>query len=116
MPFLWFGSDNWVKDLDAQLDRIEKKLDKLTSNIARMEIAAMAQYDAELTALEAQAQANADIEDSAAQTLVAVSDLVAQLKQQGTDPATAARISALASALKAHGDPLGAAVAATPTS
>ena len=115
MPFFWFGSDNWARDLGAQLDRIEKKLDNVTTNLSRMERAAMAQYDAELTALEAQAQANADIEDSAAQTLAAVSELVAQLKQQSTDPATAARITALASALKSHGDGLGAAVAATPT-
>jgi ATP/maltotriose-dependent transcriptional regulator MalT len=116
MAFFWYFSDAWAKALNAQIDRIENKLDVIIKDLTRMEKAAMAQYDAELTALEAQAKANEDIEDSATATLAAVSQLVAALKTGQTDPATAARITALAEALKGHSDPLGAAVAATPTS
>jgi len=75
----------------------------------------MATVAENLDAAEAAAKANTDAEDSMIVVLNAVRSEVAALKAAGTDPTTAARIEALATALAARTPVLAAAaVANTP--
>lgn len=72
----------------------------------------MATVAENLAAAEAAAKANSDAEDSMIGILNAVRSEVAALKAAGTDPATAARIEALATALAARTPVLAAAAVA----
>lgn len=69
----------------------------------------MATVAENLAAAEAAAKANSDAEDSIIAILKAVEVEIAALKAAGTDPATAARIEALATALAARTPVLAAA-------
>jgi type IV secretory pathway TrbF-like protein len=91
-----------------RLDSIEDKLDQILEGeqiIMSMETDALDQA-------EAAAAANAAADDSAEQLLVTLSKMVADLKANTTDPATVARITALATAIKDRAERLGTAVAA----
>lgn len=72
----------------------------------------MSALDDALTQAEAAAKANSDADDSAEKLLVTISQMIADLKAAGTDPATLARITALSTALNARAAQLGTAVAA----
>jgi hypothetical protein len=53
-------------------------------------------------------------EDSAEAAFTRLADMIASLKDNATDPATAARITAAADGLRSRAEKLAAAVAATP--
>lgn len=108
------GAD--VRNIAARLDRIERKIDRLAITTDQTKRELHMAYEAELAALAAQAKANEDQEDSAVQVLGKLADIIAALKTTQTDPATAKAITDLAASLKAHADPLGEAIAASPQS
>jgi hypothetical protein len=95
-------------EVSARLDEISQKL----SLIIEKENLIMAAIDDALTQAEAAAKANSDADDSAEKLLVTISKMIADLKASGTDPATLARITALATALNSRAARLGAAVVA----
>ena len=105
----------WWDDVTARLARIEQKQDALMRVLLRTESEVLVAYEQELTALEAAAKQNSDTDDSVEQILVGVSQLVAALKSNQTDPATAKRITDLAAALTARSAQLGTAAANVPT-
>ncbi len=72
----------------------------------------MAAIDDVLAQAEAAARANSEADDAAEALLIAISKMIADLKAAGTDPATIARIQALADALNARAAQLAAAVVA----
>jgi hexokinase len=96
------------------LDRLEVLVTKL-GLIVQGEEKLMSEITDALDKAEAAAKANSEADDSAEQLITTLSGLVAQLKTQTTDPATATRINALADALTARAAQLGTAVAAAPT-
>ncbi len=106
----------WWDDTTARLTRIEQKLDSLMRVLSRTEKEVLVAYETELAAAEAAAKANSDIDDSVEQILITVTQLVADLKTAGTDPATAKRITDLAGSLQARAAQLAAAAASVPTS
>jgi hypothetical protein len=103
-------------DLVVQLARIEHNQHWIMRELLKTERAVQMAYEAELDAAEAAAKQNADTDDSVEQILKTVTDLVASLKTQQTDPATAKRISDLAAALTARASQLATAAATVPTS
>jgi hypothetical protein len=90
-----------------QLDRIERKLNMLTS-LVRMNLAGEVLIMADLTELETQVQATAAGEASA---VVLIQRIASQLEQNATDPA---KIREFAASLKTSADALAAAVVAVP--
>ncbi len=72
----------------------------------------MAAIDDVMAQAEAAARANSEADDAAEALLIAISKMIADLKAAGTDPATIARIQALADALNARAAQLAAAVVA----
>jgi hypothetical protein len=110
MSFWGYGWD----DLAAQLARIEQNQSTILRVLRRTEQEVLVAYEAELAAAEAAAKSNSDVDDSVEQILVAVTALVASLKTGSTDPATAKRITDLASALTARSAQLAAAAATVP--
>lgn len=108
--------DAKLDKLDRRLERIEPKIDMLGTLTTAIAKELHMAYEAEIAALTAQAKANEDAEDSAGQTLAKLSDIIAALKTSQTDPATAKAITDLAAQLKAHADPLAAAIVAAPQS
>jgi len=92
----------------SRLDDIEDKLDQI---IEGEQIIMSMETDA-LDQAEAAAAANAAADDSAEQLLITLSKMVADLKASTTDPATVARITALANAISGRAKQLGDAVAA----
>lgn len=103
------------RDFQLQFNRIEAKIDALMRELLKTERAIQVAYEAELDAAEAAAKQNSDTDDSVEQILVAVTALVASLKQAGTDPATAKRIADLTAALTARSSQLATAAASVPT-
>jgi hypothetical protein len=100
------------------LQHIDHKLDRMVdmlNQILKKEKDIMSAVDDALTQAEAAAKATTDQEDVIIGILTTVTKLINDLKA-GADPATVARITALASALDAKKDALAAAGAATPTS
>lgn len=72
----------------------------------------MTAIDDVLTKAEAAAKADSDAENAAETLLTTLSAQIAALKQDGSDPATVARIQALADGLTAKAAALAAAVVA----
>jgi hypothetical protein len=95
-------------DLLAELGAIHRKLDLI---LKRQEIEMSAITDA-LDKAEASAKANSDAEDAVMGLLTTLSAQIAALKTTQTDPATVARVQALADALSAKAAALSAAVVA----
>lgn len=91
----------WAVELDAKLDLIIHQGIKIMSAITDS-----------LDAAEAAAKANSDADDAAEALLVSISKAIADLKTNSTDPATVARITALATALHDRAAKLSAAVLA----
>lgn len=92
----------------SRLDEIEDKLDLILdkeNTIMSLETDALDQA-------EAAATANSAADDSAEKLLITISKMVADLKANATDPATVARITALATAINSRAKQLGDAVAA----
>ena len=94
---------------------VDYKLDEILRVLHRIEREVLVAYEAELTAAEAAAKANSDIDDSVEGVLAAVTALIAGLKNSQTDPATAKRITDLAAAVTARSAQLAAAAANVPT-
>ncbi len=100
---------------NTTLKRIERKLDlalTLLLQVRQGEGIIMSAIDDVLAQAEAAARANSEADDAAEALLVAISKMIADLKATGTDPATIARIQALADALNARAAQLAAAVVA----
>lgn len=95
---------------EVRLRNIDEKLDLILTN---QEMIMSLETEA-LDKLEASTAAINGAEDSAEAAFTRLADMIAALKTQTTDPATAARITAAADALRARADKLAAAVAATP--
>jgi len=93
------------------LDRLEALATKLDL-IMQGELVVMSEVTDALDRAEKAAADNSAADDSAEQLISTLSGLVAQLKTQTTDPATVARIDALATALTDRASRLGTAVAA----
>jgi hypothetical protein len=105
--------------LSRDLAPIHKKLDAIIGNqdrilaiLKRMEGEILMAYEAELTAAETAAKNNSNAEDSASALITTLAALVAQLNTGQTDPATSARITALATSIQARADAMAAAVVA----
>jgi hypothetical protein len=97
------------------LSRIEGKLDSLITNSRNLfkgELIIMSQLTDALDFAEAAATEDASADESAKGLLIALSEMVAKLKDGSTDPATVARITALASGIKERAGSLAAAVVA----
>jgi hypothetical protein len=95
--------------------RIERKVDRalfLLDLVLKQETKIMADIHEVLTNAEAAAKANSDAEDAAMALLTTLAKAIADLKATGTDPATVARIQALADGLNAKAAALAAAVVA----
>lgn len=107
----WKNTPPWVLELVIRLDQLA---DRLGYVLAKEEQLMSALTDA-LDRAEEAATANASADDAAEALLVTLSGLIADLKANGTDPATIQRIDTLATAIKARAAQLGTAVAATPT-
>ncbi len=101
-----------LRDIGDSQDRIIG----LLHQVLNMETEVMSQLDDALTAAEAAAKTTVDQEDVIIGILTVVTKLINDLKAGTTDPATVARIQALADALNAKTPALAAAGAATPTS
>ena len=97
-----------VSEVTDRLDVILKKLNL----ILHKEDHIMSVVTDALDQAEAAATANASADDSAEKLLVALSQQIADLKTNTTDPATVARISALATAINSRAAQLAAAVVA----
>lgn len=98
--------------VEARLRSVDRKLDLIIQNQENI----MASVKENLDVAEKAAHDNADAEDAIIVILDALKVEVAALKEAGTDPATASRIEALASALTARTPKLAAAaVAGTPS-
>ena len=95
-------------EVTDRLDDIANKLDL----VLHKEDTIMSLETDALDQAEAAAAANAAADDSAEQLLITLSKMVADLKASTTDPATVARIAALATAIKDRAARLGTAVAA----
>lgn len=91
-------------------ETIAKMLEPLNANMEKL----MSLESDALDALEAQTAAIAGAEDSAESAFLRLADQIASLKNSQTDPATAARITAAADALRDRAAKLAAAVAAVP--
>ena len=91
----------WAKPLFDKLDLVIAKENAIMSTLT----------DA-LDAAEAAAKANSDADDAAENLLKTIAAMVADLKNNQTDPATVERISALASALNTRASQLSTAVVA----
>lgn len=92
-----------------------RRLDALLRNqglIIHNEEIIMSALDDQLTQAEAAAKANADADDAAEKLLLQLAQMITDLKQNGTDPATLARITALSTALTNRASQLSAAVVA----
>ena len=98
-------------DIIARLTRIENKLDLLSVRLQHLELEVIMAYEAELTAAEAAATNEANAETAAENLLTTLSALITKLGT-GSDPATAARITALGTALQTRADALASAVVA----
>jgi hypothetical protein len=98
--------------IGAKIDALSAKIDLVIS----MEKTIMSDVSVALDGLEAQAKAIDGAEASAEASFTALAALIASLKTNTTDPATAARIQAVSDDLKARAAALAAAVAAAPTS
>jgi len=96
------------------IDRLEALVTKMTQ-LVQGEQQIMSDLTDALDRAEQAAAENSAADDSAEALLVTLSNLIAQLKTQTTDPATVQRINDLATALKDRASRLGTAVAATPT-
>lgn len=92
----------------ARLSVIDHKLDLISSK----EDAIMSLETDALDQAEAAAAANSAADDAAEALLVKIAALIADLKNNQTDPATVARINALSTALNARAAQLSAAVVA----
>lgn len=101
-----------IADMFDRLQRIEAGIFVLMRRTKRMEHEIMSAISDVLDQAEANAKAESDAEDAAIALLVTLSKAIADLKAAGTDPATVARIQALADGLKAKADALGAAIVA----
>jgi hypothetical protein len=93
------------------LRRLEVLSGKIDLVLLKENIIMSMETDA-LDQAEAAATANAAADDSAEQLLITLSKMVADLKANTTDPATVARITALATAISSRASQLGTAVAA----
>lgn len=110
----------WAGVLDEKLNRLLAGQSSIYQLIARNERAdlerdlqIMAGINEALDDLEAQTQAIDGAEESAEASFTRLADLIASLKDNQTDPATAARIQAAADNLRNKAASLAAAVAAT---
>ena len=92
----------------SALEAIHRKLDQILNR----ETIIMSELTDALDKIEASAAANSAADDAAEQLLKQLSEQIAALKTQTTDPATVARITALADNLNARAAQLGAAVVA----
>jgi hexokinase len=106
-----FWGDN-LDRIEHKLDRVLWKLNQVQQVLERTEREVLVAYEAELAAAEAAAKANSDAEDSAEGLFKQLADIIALLKQGTSDPATAARIQALADSINARAAQLAAAVVA----
>lgn len=92
-----------LADIQRRLQRIENKENQIMSVVTD-----------QLDALEANAKAINGADDAAEAAFTKLAQMIADLKTNSTDPATAARIQAVSDELKARAAKLAAAVAATP--
>jgi hypothetical protein len=97
-----------ANEVTAKLDAISKKLDL----VIKKETEIMGVVEDALTAAEAAAKNNSDVEDAGEALLVTLSKMIADLKAASTDPATAARITALSDAINSRAAQFGTALAA----
>ncbi len=98
---------------------LDNKLDAIIANqdaAKKRELKIMSDVTDALDQLETQAKAIDGAEASAEASFTALAALIASLKLPTTDPATAARITAVSNDLQAKAAALAAAVAAAPTS
>ncbi len=108
----WKNAPPWALEVKAQLFEIRAMLVLV---LQKENMIMSAESDA-LDQAEAAAKANSAADDSAEALLVTISQMIRDLQQNQTDPATAARINALATALNGRSSQLAAAVVAnTPT-
>lgn len=94
----------WAAELISKVDQLLNN----TEIIMSLETEALDKLEASTAAING-------AEDSAEAAFTRLADMIAALKTNTTDPATAARITAASDALRARADKLAAAVAATPT-
>lgn len=106
---MWIGQDEW-KYLIRRFDDIVIRL----SPIEAMENQIMTTVNQELDELEAQTRAIDSAEDSAEAAFTRLAAMIDGLKNNQTDPATAARIHAAADELRSRAARLAAAVDAAP--
>jgi hypothetical protein len=97
-----------LEEVIARLDRVETTLLNMFQKVGLMSV--------ELDQLTAQVKANTDAEDAAVIALngiaARIDAAVATATAAGASPATLAAITALSTDLKAHADPLAAAIVA----
>lgn len=97
----WEQAPPWAIELRQMLSLVLQKEDQIMT----------AESDA-LDQAEAAAKANSDADDAAEQLLTTIAAMVADLKNHQSDPATAARITALSDAINQRAAKLSAAVVA----
>jgi hypothetical protein len=104
----WQTAPAWALELREMLSLLLVRTEIITGNTETI----MSALDDALTQAETAAKANSDAEDAVETLLTTLSTQIANLKTTGTDPATIARIQALATALTAKASTLAAAVVA----
>lgn len=97
----WHDAPPWAVEIRLMLGLIIYKENEIMSAL-----------DDQLTQAEAAAKANADADDAAEKLLLQLAQMITDLKTNGTDPATLARITALSTALTNRASQLSAAVVA----
>lgn len=111
----------WAGVLNEKLNRLLAGQSSIYQQIARNERAdrerdefIMSELSDAVDALEANTTALSGVEESAEASFTRLAAMIADLKNNSTDPATAARIKALSDIVAARATSLAAAVAATP--
>jgi DNA repair exonuclease SbcCD ATPase subunit len=114
MPGLWYWTEQEIKDLRAQLNRIEGKVNQLLIGQAKGKELIMSEQE-EIANLVEQVQANRDVVQSATTALEGLTQTVADLTQELQDAIAAStdvspEIKAAADALKVNTVALNAAI------
>lgn len=106
--------DRWTQE---KLEHIDRKLDRMIDMIGQVrtkEDKIMSAITDAVDKMEAAAAANSNADDAAEAMLITLSQQIADLKLGTSDPATIARIEALADAVNARASHLAAAITAVP--
>lgn len=113
---MW-ADERILEKLFETIETIDRRLLSITRTLHKMEKQQeiiMATVSESLTELENATAAIDGAEKSAEAAFIRLATMIENLKSNQTDPATAARITAAAEALRAQAASLGAAVAAAP--